>query len=218
MAGRLQAQGELPPVYGDGSTDFTIEVHHGGFFYGVGQNRVYLNGQVAWFDGCKAEYWNFMGIEEIILLLDYGFGSPTLKVYWLLPGKNLSDGLRIVCSDEETLIMSQLANRVKNFILYFDHHSHASNNNWEDVVMNPVASLPKVLSPRKVDYIGKQAEDDDGEDSEDLDFYDSDNVLPRERRAQRAVLWKKWAGMKLIQMRKNWSYLNQMRKVNLART
>ncbi|CAO2204400.1 unnamed protein product [Urochloa humidicola] len=110
MAGRLRAQGELPPVYGDGSNDFTIEVHHGGFFCGVGQNRVYLNEKVAWFDGCKAENWNFMGIEEIILLLDYGFGSPTLRVYWLLPGKNLSDGLRIVCSDEETLVMSQLAN------------------------------------------------------------------------------------------------------------
>lgn len=59
-----------------------------------------------------------MGIEEITLMLNYGLGGPNLIVYWLLPGKDLSDGLRIISSDEDALVTKQVANRVKKFVLY----------------------------------------------------------------------------------------------------
>lgn len=75
-------------MVGVGSTDFTIEVHHGGFFYGLGQNCAYLNEKVDYFDDCKAGSWTFMRIEEIIMMLYYGLGGNHLKVYWLLPGKD----------------------------------------------------------------------------------------------------------------------------------
>ena len=96
----------------------------------------------------------FMGIEEFTLMLGYGMGGPNLKVYWLLPGKDLSDGLRIISSDEDTVVMKKVANRLKTFVLYYDHHSHI-HSNWEDIVLNPLSSLPKVLSPKKVDHMPK---------------------------------------------------------------
>jgi hypothetical protein len=30
-----------------------MEAHHGGFFYGAGKNRVYLDGKADWFDHIK---------------------------------------------------------------------------------------------------------------------------------------------------------------------
>ncbi|OEL38625.1 hypothetical protein BAE44_0000354 [Dichanthelium oligosanthes] len=128
MAGRLRAEAEPPPMYGADSTDFIVKVHHGGFFCGIGQNHAYLNEKVSLFDDCKADFWSFLGIEEITLRLDYGMGGPSLRVHWPLLGKDLSDELRIITSDEETLVMKQVANRVKTFVLYYDHYNHVANN------------------------------------------------------------------------------------------
>lgn len=44
-----------------------------------------------------------------------------LKVYWLLPRKELADGLRIVSSDVGTLVMASVVHKMKNFVLYLDH-------------------------------------------------------------------------------------------------
>ncbi|TVT99095.1 hypothetical protein EJB05_55546, partial [Eragrostis curvula] len=130
MVWRFREESQLPPVYGSDSSRFTVELHHGGFFCGVGANRSYVDGKVCWCDDLEAEWWCYLSIEEIMLMLDYGLGGPNIKVYWSLPEKDLSDGLRIVTSDEETVIMKQLVHKVKKFILYFDHH-------------NNIADLPK---------------------------------------------------------------------------
>jgi hypothetical protein len=53
-------------------------------------------------------------------MLDYG-SSPNLKVYWLLPEKELYDGLRILASDKDALVMRTIAKKVKNFDLFFNH-------------------------------------------------------------------------------------------------
>ena len=38
-----------------GSEEFSVEVHHGGFFVGHGHLRSYVNGKVAWkFEGVLA--------------------------------------------------------------------------------------------------------------------------------------------------------------------
>ncbi|CAO1948698.1 unnamed protein product [Urochloa humidicola] len=81
MAGRLRAEGEPPPVYGADSSDFTVEVHHGGFFCGLGKNRAYLNERVSFFDDCKADFWSFLAIEEITYELGYALVGPNLNVY-----------------------------------------------------------------------------------------------------------------------------------------
>ena len=42
-------------------------------------------------------------------------------VHWLLPGKNLVDGLRIIVSDNDTNVMASVVDRVKNLVIYLDH-------------------------------------------------------------------------------------------------
>lgn len=95
-----------------------------------------MNGKVTFFDQFNPESWGFSAIEDIMLQLDYGSCPPNLKVYWLLPGKDLSDGLRIVASDKETEVMNSVAKKVQNFVLYFDHHNHVGGQVLDDVVMN----------------------------------------------------------------------------------
>ncbi|CAN6170765.1 unnamed protein product [Urochloa humidicola] len=159
-------------------------------------DRAYLNERVSFFDDCKADFWSFLAIEEITYELGYGLVGPNLNVYWLLPLKDLSDGLRIVSSDDDTLVMKQVVHKIKTRVVYLDHHNHISKN-LEDVVLNPVSELPKVVSPRKVkqiysrhgeklpsfyaslerseaDDVGGPTDDSEDASSEDSDFFDSD--------------------------------------------
>jgi len=179
-------------VLGPESTEFSVEVHHGGFFCGIGVNQTYMDGQIEWFDHCDGENWSFFWIEEFIGMLGYA----RLRIYWLLPGKCVADGLRIVSSDEETIVMKQITHKVKNFVLYLDHQDQVAKT-YDDIVLDPIAVLPKVLSPKKVTYVEKKEEklpsfysklkssetdqvsegEPDSEDEGDSDFMDSDYEL-----------------------------------------
>ncbi|KAL6615789.1 hypothetical protein ACP70R_038059 [Stipagrostis hirtigluma subsp. patula] len=133
---------------GRGNEVFSIEVHHGGFFVGQGTNRAYVDGKVDWFDHVETDTWSPLWIEDFATQLGYE-QSPYLKTYWLLPGKTLEDGLRIISSDEDTLVMASIVEKVKTFVLYFDHDDNIAGLNWDDIVANPIATLPEVLSPSK---------------------------------------------------------------------
>ncbi|KAJ1258560.1 hypothetical protein BS78_10G084900 [Paspalum vaginatum] len=161
MASRRRKEGDPPPDYDVGTHEmqFSVEVHHGGFFCGVGKNRSYVDGKMDWWDNIDYWAWSFFWIEEFIMKLGYGLRLAHMSVYWLLPGRDLSDGLRIVSS-----------------------------------VINPVADLPDVMSPRKIKagterlpsfyndlnrseegLDGEEPSSDSSEDEEDPDFMDSDN-------------------------------------------
>ena len=53
-------------VVGPKSTEFSIEVHHSGFFCGVGGNRTYVDGIVSWFDHCESGSWSFSGLKRLL--------------------------------------------------------------------------------------------------------------------------------------------------------
>ena len=142
-----------------------MEIHHGGFFCGAGKNRVYLDGKVDWFDHIKVKYWSFYGIDEIILMLDYGLEN--VNVHWLLPEMELGTGLRIIDSDRETNIMKQVAYKIKNFVLYFDQYNSLDDNAWEDIVFRD-----RKVAPQKDVDVGSEGIDKDG--STDGEFVDSD--------------------------------------------
>ena len=72
---------------GPDDEEFSVEVHHGGFFCGSGVDRVYLDGKVDWFHHIKVQYWSFYAVDEISMVLGFDLGVP---VYWLLPDMDLS--------------------------------------------------------------------------------------------------------------------------------
>jgi hypothetical protein len=131
---------------GDDDEEFTIELHHGGMFVGQGQNRAYVDEKISWFDHCEVNTWSPLCLEDFILQLHYP-KTPSTKIHWLLPGLSLFDGLRVVEKDSDTLVMASLVHRVKNFVVYVDHDGNLDDLNWDDIMANPIASLPKVMTP-----------------------------------------------------------------------
>lgn len=59
---------------GDGSDLFSLEVHHGGFLVGSGQQRVYINEKLDWFDDCDADTWSPIWIDDCLGQLGYEIG------------------------------------------------------------------------------------------------------------------------------------------------
>ncbi|CAN6355396.1 unnamed protein product [Urochloa humidicola] len=179
MGARLRQGGEAPPVYGTGSDEFTLEVHHGGFFVGHGSTRSYVDGKVACFDHCESDTWSPLWLDDFVEQLGYEKGNH-LKMYWLMPGKTLADGLRFITSDGDTNVMVSVVDRVKNLVLYLDHDDHIAG--LDDIVANVGEKLPQFytnirkrqacnLEDREVPSIH---DDGDYADSEDSEFLDSD--------------------------------------------
>ncbi len=105
-------------IAGHEEEEFTIELHHGGFFCGVGSSRIYLDEKVDWFDHCDTDTWSSLWLDDFIEQLGYDNSERKVKVYWLLPGKTFSDGLRRINSDASTNSMVALVPRFRSLLLY----------------------------------------------------------------------------------------------------
>jgi hypothetical protein len=52
--------------------------------------------------------------------------------------------------------MVSVVDRAKNLMVYFDHDDNIAGLDFDDILVKPVAHLPKVLSPHKVEYVPKK--------------------------------------------------------------
>lgn len=140
---------------GDGIAEFSVEVHHGGFFVGYGHLRSYVDEKVAWFDNVESDTWSPLWLDDFLEKLGYN-SEPNAKFYWLLPEKTLADGLRIIAGDHDTNVMALVADKHKNLVVYVDHDDNIGGLSWDDIVTNPVVELPKVFSPMRADVLEKK--------------------------------------------------------------
>ncbi|WVZ66010.1 hypothetical protein U9M48_015289 [Paspalum notatum var. saurae] len=152
MVARLRGAGEVPPDYGGTADEFTIELHHGGFFVGYGALRSYVDGKVAWFDRVDCDTWSVLWFEDFLQELGYDF-KGTLKVHWLLPDKTIEDGLRLIETDHDANVMAAAAKKYRTLVVYVDHEDSLGGVEWDDIIANPVADLPKVISPMKFQHV-----------------------------------------------------------------
>uniref|UniRef100_A0ACD5XVY2 Uncharacterized protein n=1 Tax=Avena sativa TaxID=4498 RepID=A0ACD5XVY2_AVESA len=72
---------------------FTVAMHHGGFFCGIGTNRAYIDGKLDFFDECDNQTWSQDSIDNMLNQLGYP-ASWLEHVYWLEPGYGMAHGLR----------------------------------------------------------------------------------------------------------------------------
>lgn len=145
---------------------------------------------MSWFDHVEADTWSPLWFSDFAVQLDYQ-SNASLKIYWLLPGTTLANGLRLIVFDTDTNVMARCAEDVKNLVVYFDHEDLFSEVDWDDAAANPVSELPKVISPTKVHYVAKNPKEklpvfytnldnirvDQAADSEDDVLCDSDNEI-----------------------------------------
>ena len=65
----------------------------------------------------------------------------------------------MISNDLDTNVMVSVVDRVKNLVVYFDHDDNIAGLDFDDIVLNLVADLPKVLSPHKVQYVPKKVDE-----------------------------------------------------------
>lgn len=64
---------------GNDDEEFTIEMHHGGFFVGHGHLRAYVDGKVSFFYHVEVDTWSPLWMDDLVSQLDYP-RSTSLKV------------------------------------------------------------------------------------------------------------------------------------------
>ena len=88
---------------------FSVRVVYNGFFTGLRHNLEYVSATVAYFDGCTGDTWSLHWIDEILRQLDEK-RDGRMQIYWCLPDKELEDGLVLIGSREESIVICQSEN------------------------------------------------------------------------------------------------------------
>ncbi|KAM0835598.1 hypothetical protein ACQ4PT_062837 [Festuca glaucescens] len=115
MAPMHRRLGDPPPQYGPLEELFWVEINHGGLFCGSGINKTYIDCRTEYFNDCDVESWSPLWLGDFLQQL--GYVPENVQVYWLLPRKHFNDGLRIIESDSDTLMMTAVVPKFQYFKL-----------------------------------------------------------------------------------------------------
>ena len=126
---------------------FSVEINHGGVFLGFGANKKYMDCKTDFFDHCEVETWSPLWIKDFVQQL--GYDPSKVQCFWLLPGMNLDNGLRIIDRDADCLSMTVVVPKFKHFKLYMDHGDIYSELNMDDICIIGSPTMPNIMSPMK---------------------------------------------------------------------
>ena len=135
------------PVIGPKEELFSVEINHGGVFLGFGANKKYMDCKTDFFDHCEVETWSPLWITDFMQQL--GYDPSKVQCFWLLPGMNLDNGLRIIDRDADCLSMTAVVPKFKHFKLYMDHGDIYSELNMDDICIIGSPTMPDIMSPVK---------------------------------------------------------------------
>ena len=104
----------------------------------------------------------------------------------MLPGKGFSDGLRIIESDGDTLMMTSVVPKFQFFKLFVTEKNLFEGIDLDDVCIKSAAELPPVISPKPVRHVDigstkpSSESDDDSDSNFGSDLIDSDNEIDKD--------------------------------------
>ncbi|CAN6204206.1 unnamed protein product [Urochloa humidicola] len=180
MEPRWREPGGLPPDYGSSDEWFSVEVHHSGFFCGIGRNRTYLNDKIDWFDYCNNDTWSLLWVEDFLKQLHIIFAGY-VRVYWCVPNQSVGEGLRPLKCDAHMVEMNKASQSAKNILLYVDHHNlleSQKNKVADHPLFDGQKKLPAITvdNNRKKLHVNGQGEgsDEDMDSDAETIYVDSD--------------------------------------------
>lgn len=112
---------------------FTLELHHGGFLCGVGNNRTYTYGRVDFFDNCVCETWSMLWMEEFLDLVGIKLRGSAAALYWCLAGISTRVALRELKKDIDLVDMITASESTKTLEVYVDHVNLLATQKVDDV-------------------------------------------------------------------------------------
>jgi hypothetical protein len=126
---------------------FSVNIEHNGFFCGLRDNLDYVSGTIDHYDNCNVDTWSLLWIHEFLTELGHKL-TERLHIYWLLPGKDLTDGLVCIEKDEDIVEMIKATTHHKVLCLMIDHTNFLKNLRG-DVIINIGPPLPPVNEPEE---------------------------------------------------------------------
>ncbi|CAN6275091.1 unnamed protein product [Urochloa humidicola] len=193
MSPRRREPDGLPPQYSTDRDMFSIEVHHDGFFCGLGPKRCYFNSKVDWFDFCEGDTWSGLWIEDFVRQLKCHCNS-NFRVYWCEHGKSVAEGLRPLKTDSDAMAMVASAQISKQVALYFDHCNLLERQGKNNVLTDEqgTSNVGGHEQDEPEDYGQKYGESDDEEwHDSDYEIASGDNDLWEDNVDEKLVLGQK---------------------------
>ena len=165
-----------------------IRFHFGGSFTSVGGAQFYVGGDNAesWIDMDKLSYFEILGH-----LSDHYNSTGVLTLYWLIPGKHITNGLMLLVDDDSCRVMAEQHTGYKCVDMYAEDVAElraddqdiwlgddegvddegVDDGNYEDFLEDPTDDDN---SPTEIDDKGKgKAPAEEEEEAEDVDEVDS---------------------------------------------